>query len=192
MLVLINQHHFLIVFSWDATQRECKSNEHIVKNKKRFFNHVFQLEQLKNYQGERNFTQKQWLDPTTWKDMLENAFEGCCELVKRENGAIVRSFQVLAWMIIRSRRRNLKYAPRLDSNACTWHESGRNDILWSVNNLARSVTKWTQACDRRLARLISYIHHTSNYHQYCYVGNTANIVDWVYFKTQALLATLRT
>ena len=27
---------------------------------------------------------------------------------------------------------------------------GRPDILWSVNRLARSVTKWTQACDKRL------------------------------------------
>ena len=27
--------------------------------------------------------------------------------------------------------------------------------------------------DRRLARLISYIHHTSEYKQYCHVGNTA-------------------
>ena len=32
--------------------------------------------------------------------------------------------------------------------------------------------KWTQACDRRLARLISYIHHTYDYRQYCHVGNT--------------------
>ena len=30
-----------------------------------------------------------------------------------------------------------------------------------------------QSCDKRLARLISYIHHTSEYRQYCYVGNTA-------------------
>ena len=30
---------------------------------------------------------------------------------------------------------------------------GRPDILWSVNKLARAVTKGTQACDRRLARL---------------------------------------
>ena len=29
---------------------------------------------------------------------------------------------------------------------------GRPDILWSFNKLARPVTKWTQACDRRLAR----------------------------------------
>ena len=50
---------------------------------------------------------------------------------------------------------------------------GRPDILWSVNKLARSITKWTKACDKSLNRLISYIHHTSEYKQYCYVGNTA-------------------
>ena len=49
--------------------------------------------------------------------------------------------------------------------------TGRPDILWSINKLARSVTEWTGACDRRLARLISYIHHTSDYRQYCLVGN---------------------
>ena len=50
---------------------------------------------------------------------------------------------------------------------------GRLDILWSVNKLARSITKWTKACDKRLNRLISYIHHTCDYKQYCHVGNTA-------------------
>ena len=28
-------------------------------------------------------------------------------------------------------------------------------------------------CDKRVARLISYIHHTCEYRQYCYVGSTA-------------------
>ena len=50
---------------------------------------------------------------------------------------------------------------------------GRPDFLWSVNKLARSITKWTKACDKRLNRWISYIHHTCEYKQYCYVGNTA-------------------
>ena len=50
---------------------------------------------------------------------------------------------------------------------------GRPDILWSVNKFARSITKWTKACDKRLNRLISYIHHTCEYKQYCHVGNTA-------------------
>ena len=49
----------------------------------------------------------------------------------------------------------------------------RLDILWSVNKLARSTTKWTKACDKRLNRLISYTHHTCEYKQYCHVGNTA-------------------
>ena len=50
---------------------------------------------------------------------------------------------------------------------------GRLDILWSVNQLARSITRWTKACDKRLNRLISDIHHTCEYRQYCHVGNTA-------------------
>ena len=50
---------------------------------------------------------------------------------------------------------------------------GRPDILWSVNKLARSITKWTKACDKRLCRLISYIHQTCAYKQNCHVGNTA-------------------
>ena len=40
---------------------------------------------------------------------------------------------------------------------------GRPDILWSVNKLARLITKWTKACDKRLNRLISYMHHTCEY-----------------------------
>ena len=50
---------------------------------------------------------------------------------------------------------------------------GRPDILWSVNKLARSIAKWTKVCDKRLSRLISYIHYTCEYRQYCHVGNTA-------------------
>ena len=52
---------------------------------------------------------------------------------------------------------------------------GRPDILWSVNKLARSITKWTNACDKSLNRLILYIHHTCEYRQYCHVGNTAKL-----------------
>ena len=54
---------------------------------------------------------------------------------------------------------------------------GRLDFLWSVNKLARSITKWTKACDKRLSRLISYFHHTCNYKQFCHVGNTAKHIQ---------------
>ena len=43
--------------------------------------------------------------------------------------------------------------------------------MWSANKFARSITKWTKACDKRVARLISYTHHTTDYKQYCHVGD---------------------
>ena len=43
-----------------------------------------------------------------------------------------------------------------------WAHIGRPDILWSVNKVARAVTKWTKACDKRLARLISISMSCSN------------------------------
>ena len=51
--------------------------------------------------------------------------------------------------------------------------TGRPDIPWSVNKLARSITKWTTACDKRLSHLISLIHQTCDDKQYFHVGNTA-------------------
>ena len=50
---------------------------------------------------------------------------------------------------------------------------GTHDILWSVNKLARAVTTWTKACDKRLARLISCIHQTCQYRPCCQLGHTA-------------------
>ena len=50
---------------------------------------------------------------------------------------------------------------------------GSPDVSWSVNKLARTITKWTEACDKRLARLISCIRHTCAYRRYCYVGKKA-------------------
>ena len=66
-----------------------------------------------------------------------------------------------------------KVCLKLFRNFCIWHIFGRHYILWSVNKLARSITKWTEAYDKRLSRLISYIYHTCEYKQYCYMGDTA-------------------
>ena len=69
---------------------------------------------------------------------------------------------------------------------------GRPDILWSVNKHARSITKWTKACDKRLSRLISYIHHTSEHKQYIVMWETLpNNADWDCFKTPNLQEILR-
>ena len=44
---------------------------------------------------------------------------------------------------------------------------------------------------KRLSRLISYIHHTSEYKQYCHVGTLQNNADWDCFKTPILQEILR-
>ena len=63
---------------------------------------------------------------------------------------------------------------------------GRPDILWSVNKLARSITKWTKVCDKRLNRLIlTFITHvnTNSIAMWVMLQNNA---DWDCFKTQIL------
>ena len=51
---------------------------------------------------------------------------------------------------------------------------GRPDILWSVNKLARSVTQWTQAYNKREARLISFIYPS---HKWLYFGSLECAVE---------------
>ena len=48
---------------------------------------------------------------------------------------------------------------------------GRPDTLWSVNTLARRVTKWSKSCDKRLHRLIEYLKSTKDWVQLCFVGD---------------------
>ena len=88
--------------------------------------------------------------------------------------------EVRAWMITNSKKR--KSSKQLEiSKVCSQivltclylARIGRLDILWSVNKLARSITKWTKACGKRVARLISYIHHTCEFRKYWHVWNTA-------------------
>ena len=71
---------------------------------------------------------------------------------------------------------------RSNSSECLYlARIGRPDILWSVNKLARSITKWTKACDKRLNRLISYIHHACEYKQYCHV---VTLVEYTFIQTR--------
>ena len=118
-----------------------------------------------------------------WSHDMEGHAQTCVErhreLANKEVEQLCK-VQVLAWMIINSSRRNRnqlekcqKYAHKLSWNCLYLARIGRPDILWSVNKLARSVTKWTQACDRRLVRLVSCTHHTNDFRQYCFVWHTA-------------------
>jgi len=49
----------------------------------------------------------------------------------------------------------------------------RFELLWPICSSARQVTKWTRACDKRLHRLMCYIHHTEDMSLESFVGDEA-------------------
>ena len=101
------------------------------------------------------------MQKNAWREKFELANETKSQhhIEGRRNG--------ICWRLVKGLLTNcskmLVLAPRI----------GGPDILWYVNELARAFIEWTRACDKRLARLISYIHHTCDFKQYCHVGNTA-------------------
>ena len=67
----------------------------------------------------------------------------------------------------------------------------RIDCYWTVNNLAREVTRWTVACDKRLHRLISYIHHTADYVLTSFVGDEPEDCYLTWFSDASFAGDLR-
>ena len=61
----------------------------------------------------------------------------------------------------------------------------------SVNKLARAVTEWRKACDKRLARLTSYINQTVNSNNFVMWVTRHNNADWDCFKVLILQKTGR-
>ena len=47
----------------------------------------------------------------------------------------------------------------------------RYELLWPICSLARQVSRWTVACDKRLHRLMSYIHFTLDHSLESFVGD---------------------
>ena len=67
----------------------------------------------------------------------------------------------------------------------------RYDFLWTVNILAREVTRWTIACDRRLHRLICYMHQTGDWAQVCFVGDSPSDCRLALFSDASFAGDLR-
>ena len=72
-------------------------------------------------------------------------------------------------------------AARIVLMALYFTRLARLDLMWTVNLLAREVTMWTAACDRRLHRLISYMHCAKDHGQLCYVGDRASECHLILF-----------
>ena len=134
----------------------------------------------------------------TWKVMPRNVWKHIANLRIERLYSHTKS-QHHAWMTIISKKKNWdllencqKYALKFSWNKCILARIGRPDIVWSVNKLARAVTKWARACDKRLARLISYIHHTIESGDIVMREILHNNADWDCSKTLTLLEILKT
>ena len=163
MLISTNPHHFLTTCTWDVLNVNANRVKSFLRNIQECLNHVLLLRQLQNYQGGK---------------------------ASRKDGGLVlrhgRTCSKMRWGIRRAGKQKVEQLHKVSSPWLDDHQfkpealesvgefsKVRPDNLWSVNKLARAVTHWTQACDRRLARLISYIHHTNEFRRYCHVGNTS-------------------
>ena len=67
-------------------------------------------------------------------------------------------------------------------NACTWHEVGDHTLNGLSTNLQEQSQNGLRHVTDDFARLISYIHHTNEFRQYCHVGNTTQHCRWGSFQ----------
>ena len=154
-----------------------KKNKDTVDKYRTVFESRISAEATKNNQARKHWVFQR--APTIWKVVPRSVWN---EIVSWRTKLLSNFTEYLlhAWMTINSKKKNWNpwencqtYAPKSSWNVLYLARIGRHDIVWSVNKLARSTAKWTRACDKRQARLISYIHFTSEYKQCCHVGNTA-------------------
>ena len=129
-----------------------------MNNMRRCYNHVFLLEHQKKLPGWEKPHAQTVARPYDMEGHGRKCVEWYCELA---NMKVEQLYKV-------SHR-------CLDDHQFKQGEGELSEVCSQIvlTKLSRSVTKWTQACDRRLARLISYIHHTNDFRQYSHVGNTA-------------------
>ena len=177
--ILTNHLHFLDhACFWDVPNVNANRMKSLLKNVQRCLNHVCLQEQLKITR-----VGKPHAKTGAWSYDMEGHARKCverhCELANK----IVEQLHIVSSPCLddhQFKQEEFESVGEL-SQVCSQivltclylTRIGRPDNLWSVNKLARAVTKWNQACDRRLARLISYIHHANDFRQYCHVCNTA-------------------
>ena len=144
-------------------------------------NHVW-IQNFRRSKRKKNYARKICVflrGPMTWKVMPRNVWN---DIVSWRTRRLSNSTKYLlyALMTIISKKKNWNpwencetYALKLFWNAFTWHVL--DDLIFygqwtSLHGRSRNGPKLaTNVC----LVLISYIHHTCDYKQYCHVGNTA-------------------
>ena len=183
----MNHLHVLTTDIWDVLNVNANRMKLLLRENQRCLNHVSLLEQLKNYQVAKTSRK----DGCVAHDMERHArkcVERYCELANKKVEQLCKvSSPCLDDNYSRRRREFSKICSQIDLKCLYLARIGRPDISWSVNKIAGAVTKWTQACDRRLARLISYINHPNDYRQCCHVAKSTSESVLCIFGSRALV-----
>ena len=145
-----------------CTQRQCEVSKDIVDNYRTMFESRISAGGLEKLPFPRNFRISSWSYDMTGH--AKKCVERYCELVNKTTQQL---YKVSTPCIDdhHFKEEEMKSVGEL-SHVCS-------QIVLKCLYLARSIKKWTKACDKRLNRLISYIHHTCEYKQYCHAGNFA-------------------
>ena len=152
-----------------CTQRECKPNEKIIGQ----YNKMFESRIFAGANAKLPRWDKPRAKTSAWSYDMEGHARKCveryCELANKKTKQLYKvSHPCLDDHQIKKEELNnkgelLEVCSYIVLKCLYLARIGRPDILWSVNKADTICHKWTQACDRRLTRLISYIHFTSDY-----------------------------
>ena len=145
---------FLDHESLEYTQRECNPNEIIVDQYKEMLESRISAGATDKLPGAEKPHEKTVAWSYGVEGHAQTCVEGYCELAQEKDRG--KELYKLSSPC-------LQICPQFVLKFLCFIRIGRPNIIWSVDKFARSVTKWTQTCDRRLARPISYIHRTSDY-----------------------------
>ena len=161
--------------TWDVLKRQCEISKDIVDNYRTMFESRISAGATEKLPCSENMSISSW--SYDMEGHAKKCVERYCELATQQLYKVStpciddHHFKEEEWKSVGELS---KVCSQIVLKCLYFARVGRPDTLWSVNKLARSITKWTKSCDKRLSRLIlSYIHHTCNYKQYCHVGNTA-------------------
>ena len=136
----------MITFTLDVLNGDPNQTRKLLDNTRRCFNLLFLLEQPRNYQDGTNVSQKLQRGPTTWKDMLENAWNGDAKWQTKRVSNFSK-FLILVWTITKSKRKSWKNKGEL-SEVCSpnlvnvtfcgqstnWHDLSQNGLRLATDD----------------------------------------------------------
>ena len=161
-LIWENQDHSLIMLTWDVLKENVKQAKILWTIPEPCSNPKFPQEQQKKLPS----SEKKLNMPTWSYDMEGHAkkcVERCCALANKTTQQL-HKVSTPCLHDHHLKEEELKSVGEFSSVCsqfvlkCLYLERIGLDMQWSVNKLARVITKWARACDKRLASLISYIH----------------------------------